>query len=185
MNPTPQKIPQAPQVSADQFQLIIDSAPVLIRIAGIDKRWTWFNRSWLDFVGRTMEQELGNGWAENVPPDDLEHCLHTYTTAFDARESFVMEYRLKRHDAQYQWVLDNGVPVYGANQEFTGYRSCLDFADRIQSEEKLADAVAGIRMLHDLGTRLIALHDQRTLIGEIIAAAVAITHADMGALHLV
>jgi PAS domain S-box-containing protein len=96
--------------SEERFRLMADHAPVLIWMSGTDKACTWFNKPWLDFVGRLMEQELGNGWAENVHPDDRDRCLRTYTAAFDARRPFTMEYRLRRHDGEYSWLLDNGTP---------------------------------------------------------------------------
>ncbi|HEX8834115.1 MAG TPA: PAS domain-containing protein [Abditibacteriaceae bacterium] len=121
-----------------RFQLMADSAPVLVWIAGTDKLCNWFNRAWLEFAGRTMEQELGNGWAEGVHPDDLERCLHTYHSSFDARQPFIMEYRMRHHSGEYRWLLDNGVPLYGANQEFTGFiGTCVDITDiRLAQEER-------------------------------------------------
>lgn len=123
-------------MNEQRFRLIMDNAPVLVWVSDTKKLCTWFNKPWLEFVGRTMEQELGNGWAENVHPDDLDRCLTIYTTSFDAREPFEMAYRLRRHDGEYRWLLDKGIPLHGSAQEFTGYiGSCVDITDR-----KLAEA---------------------------------------------
>lgn len=127
--------------SEERFHLMADAAPVLIWIADTHKLCTWFNKQWLDYVGRPMEKELGNGWAENVHPDDFDRCLQTYTTSFDARQPFLMEYRLRRHDGEYRWVLDNGIPLNGTNGEFTGFiGSCIDIHDRKAWEKDLRDS---------------------------------------------
>ncbi|MEI6305512.1 MAG: ATP-binding protein [Deltaproteobacteria bacterium] len=123
--------------SEERFRNLANSAPVLIWIADTDKLCTWFNNVWLDFTGRTMEQELGNGWAEGVHPDDLDRCLETYVTAFDKRQPFAMEYRLRRADGQYRWLLDIGTPIY-AQDLFKGYiGSCTDITDRKKVEDEL------------------------------------------------
>jgi PAS domain S-box-containing protein len=98
--------------SEERFRIVADAAPVLIWMSGLDKLCTFFNKSWLEFTGRTIEQEIGNGWAEGVHPDDFQSCLKTYVEAFDARQPFVMQYRLRRHDGEYRWISDNGVPRY-------------------------------------------------------------------------
>src|SRR5262249_53415154 len=110
--------------SEGRFRLTADAAPVLIWMSGTDKRCTWVNKPWLDFVARAMERELGRGWAETLRAEDYDGCLKPYPTAFDARQPFSMEYRLKRHDGEYRWLLDNGVPLYGADAEFCGYIGC-------------------------------------------------------------
>ena len=94
--------------SEEKFQFLANSAPVLIWLADTHKLCIWFNKVWLDFTGRSMEQEYGNGWAEGVHPDDFDRCLATYVDAFDARQRFTMEYRVKRFDGEYRWLLDNG-----------------------------------------------------------------------------
>ena len=124
-----------------RFRTMADHAPVLIWVAGTDKACTWFNKPWLEFVGRSMEQELGDAWAENVHPDDLDRCLRTYTEAFDARRPFSMEYRLRRHDGEFRWVIDHGAPRYAEDGAFAGYiGSCFDISERRLAESALADA---------------------------------------------
>ena len=124
--------------SDERFRLVADSAPVLIWMSGLDKLCTFFNKPWIEFTGRTMEQEMGNGWAEGVHPDDFESCLKTYMTAFDARQPFVTRYRLKRHDGEYRWISDTGVPRYDTQKNFAGYiGSCMDVTDLITKEEAL------------------------------------------------
>jgi PAS domain S-box-containing protein len=123
--------------SEERFRSVADTAPVLIWASGPDKLCTFFNKVWLDFRGRTMEQELGNGWAEGVHPEDLDRCLATYVSSFDARARFRMEYRLRRADGEYRWVLDNGIPLYQGN-EFTGYiGSCTDVTDHRIAQDRL------------------------------------------------
>src|SRR6516225_5464120 len=134
--------------SEERFRLMADHAPVMIWMSGTDKLCTWFNKPWLAFVGRPMRQELGNGWSENAHPEDLDRCLRTYTAAFDARRPFTMEYRLRRHDGEYRWILDHGIPVHAASGEFTGYiGSCIDITERKRAEEALRQREAESRRL--------------------------------------
>ncbi|WP_117193350.1 sensor histidine kinase [Rhizobium terrae] len=119
----------------DLFEELADNAPVMIWRAGLDKACDFFNRPWLEFTGRTEEEELGSGWAEGVHPDDYDRCLQIYISSFDARLEFSMEYRLRRHDGVYRWILDNGKPFY-RNGAFAGYfGSCIDIHDRKTLEE--------------------------------------------------
>jgi PAS domain S-box-containing protein len=116
--------------SATLFRQIADSAPVLIWLAGVDTLCTWFNKPWTDFRGRTLEQEMGNGWAEGVHKDDYERCIEVYLTHFNRRKPFQMEYRLQRADGEYRWFLDHGVPRYSATGLFLGFiGSCVDITD--------------------------------------------------------
>jgi PAS domain S-box-containing protein len=127
--------------SEERFRIVADAAPVLIWMAGMDKLCTFFNKPWLEFTGRTLEQELGNGWAEGVHPDDLEWCLTIYTESFDARQPFVMQYRLRRHDGEYRWLSDQGVPRFDAQGDFTGYiGSCIDVTEFINEEHALRES---------------------------------------------
>ncbi len=142
------------QESESRFQFVADAAPVLIWMAGVDKLCTFFNKPWLQFTGRSMEQELGNGWAEGVHQDDLERCVQVYTSAFDARQPFVMQYRLRRDDGEYRWISDQGVPRYDAQGTFAGYiGSCVDVTELMtkdealrQSEERMRLAAAAVNL---------------------------------------
>jgi PAS domain S-box-containing protein len=122
----------------------------MIWMSGTDKLCTWFNKPWLAFVGRPMGQGLGYGWSDHAHPEDIDPCLHTYTAAFDARQPFTMEYRLRRHDGEYRWVLDNGIPIHSVRGEFTGYiGSCIDITERKRAEEALRQSEAESRRLLD------------------------------------
>lgn len=117
--------------SENLFRMMSDSAPVLIWMSGVDKGCFYFNKIWLDFTGRTLEQESGNGWTDGVHPEDAEKCMEIYRSHFDARKPFSMEYRLRRADGEFRWLLDNGVPRFDENGNFFGYiGSCLDITER-------------------------------------------------------
>jgi PAS domain S-box-containing protein len=127
--------------SEERFRTMADTAPVLIWISGPDKRCTYFNQRWLKFTGRTLEQELGDGWVAGVHPEDRQRCMDIYGSAFDARESFEMEYRLRRHDGEYRWIRDSGIPRGLPENELAGYvGSCIDITDYKVLEQALKDA---------------------------------------------
>jgi len=116
--------------SEGRFRRVADSAPVLLWESGADGLCSNFNKPWLDFTGRTMEQELGNGWTEGVHPDDLETCLRTYRLALQAHREFKMEYRLRRADGKFRWLQDHGVPRFTPDGDFLGFiGSCLDITE--------------------------------------------------------
>lgn len=128
--------------SEERFKVIADIAPVLIWLSGTDKSCYFFNKGWLDFTGRTMEQEAGNGWAEGVHADDFERCLHIYHSNFNARREFSMDYRLRRSDGEYRWISDKGVPRYTDDGVFMGYvGGCMDIHDQKNFAEKLEKEV--------------------------------------------
>src|SRR5215831_16886410 len=129
---------EALRASEEKFRILADTAPVMIWMSGMDRLCTFFNKPWLDFTGRAMEEELGNGWTEGVHPEDYDRCLEIYVTSFEAREPFDMEYRLRRYNGEYRWLLDHGVPRFSPGGDFLGYiGSCIDITERREIEEAL------------------------------------------------
>jgi PAS domain S-box-containing protein len=129
--------------SEERYSNMADALPVLLWQSGADKLCTYFNRGWLDFTGRTMEQELGNGWTEGVHPDDYQRCLDTYVSAFERRVPFVMEYRLRHRSGEYRWVVDRGVPQFNSEAIFLGYiGGAVDAHDRKLAEQALRESEA-------------------------------------------
>jgi PAS domain S-box-containing protein len=131
---------------------VADAAPVLIWMSGLDKQATYFNKPWLDFTGRTAESQLGDGWADGVHADDVQDCLKTYAAAFDRREPFVMEYRLRRHDGEFRWIFDTGVPRFNADGSFAGYiGSCVDVTDSKRALSALRENEERFRLAAEAG----------------------------------
>ncbi|MGO9167770.1 MAG: ABC transporter substrate binding protein, partial [Candidatus Sulfotelmatobacter sp.] len=157
--------------SEERFRLVANTAPVMIWMAGTDKLCTYFNKPWLDFTGRSLEQELGNGWAEGVHPEDLRRCKTTYIQAFDRREAFRMQYRLRRHDGEFRLVLDIGVPRFNPDGSFAGYiGSCIDVTEQRRAEEHLRRAQEDLARV----SRVVA-------IGELTAAIAHEVNQPLGA----
>jgi hypothetical protein len=123
--------------SEARFQAMADTAPVMIWMTGTDGLCNYFSKPWLDFTGRTMEQEVGTGWIEGVHPDDVKGCFDCFLPAFEARKPFGMEYRLRRADGEYRWVIESGIPRYTPGGEFAGYiGSNIDITERKRAEEE-------------------------------------------------
>jgi len=153
---------EAVRASEARFRAMADGAPVLIWISGPDRLCTWFNKPWLDFSGRSLEQELGAGWAESVHPEDADACLKVYTRAFDARREFEREYRLRRHDGQWRWVLDRGTPLYSPDGKFAGFiGSCVDITDRKETELELRYQLQLVQNITEKAASCIFMTDER------------------------
>jgi PAS domain S-box-containing protein len=134
--------------SEARFRNMADTAPVMIWVAGQNKQCTYVNKKWLEFTGHNMEEELGEGWIKGIHKDDRDRCLETFSTSFDDHGSFEMEYRLRRHDGEYRWLLDTGAPRFSSHGQFLGYiGSCLDITERKQSEVDLKTAVGQLNEL--------------------------------------
>ena len=160
-----------------------ESAPVLIWMAADDMFRDWFSKSWLRFRGRSFGDEVGEGWTEGVHPEDLERCLAIYSSSFEERQPFTMDYRLRRHDGVYRWVLDTGIPRWGENGSFSGYiGTCVDITDRKEMEDKLAEHTRSLRLSdrrrEDFLTRL--SHELRNPLGAIANAAAILRTVEHG-----
>jgi PAS domain S-box-containing protein len=125
--------------SEGRFRLVANTAPVMIWMSGKDKRCIYFNQPWLAFTGRSPGQELGDGWTEGIHAEDLKARLDDYNAAFDRGEPFQVEYRLRRHDGEYRWIFDYGVPRFNADGSLAGYiGSATDVTERKRAEEALS-----------------------------------------------
>jgi PAS domain S-box-containing protein len=199
MDVTEQKLAaEALRESEERFRLVADTAPALIWMSGTDKLCTFFNKGWLDFTGRPIEAELGNGWTEGVHLEDFRACLETYTQSFDRREKFSMEFRLRRYDGEYGWVLDIGVPRFNQDGSFAGYiGSCIDVTERKRAEEVLSGVSRRLieaqeqertriaRELHDdIGQRLALLNIKLGQLQQNSPDLPAELHGHMGELRM-
>jgi PAS domain S-box-containing protein len=156
--------------SEQRFRTMANSAPVLIWTSGTDGGCDFFNDGWLTFTGRPTAEQVGDGWAEGVHPDDLARCVETYRTAFDARRPFEMEYRLRRADGEYRWIVDQAAPRVAPDGSFAGYiGSCIDITERRQTVEIQ-------RLLADAGSQLVSSLDIETIlrgIAELVISTIA------------
>lgn len=146
----------------EQYRPLVEHSPVMIWRAGLDAKCDYFNQTWLDFTGRTFEQELGNGWAEGVHADDFDRCLQIYLDHFGRHAVFEMEYRLRRHDGEYRYIFDRGVPFTDDQGQFAGFiGSCIDVDERVRAKALLEAAAARDRkMAEGLAAELVAQGDE-------------------------
>src|SRR5512140_3697373 len=127
-----------PRITLQEYEALVEQSPILIWRANTDALCDYFNDRWLEFRGRTMEQEYGNGWAEGVHPDDFDRCLKIYLDNFHNQKAFEMEYRLMREDGVYRWIFDRGAPFHNDSGTFAGFiGSCVDVTDRVEVQEAL------------------------------------------------
>jgi PAS domain S-box-containing protein len=161
--------------SESRFETMADRAPVMVWMTGADGLGEWFNRPWLSFTARSLEEELGSGWRRGVHPDDRERCLATYEAAFSQREPFEMEYRLRRGDGEYRWLVERGVARFASDGSFLGYvGSCLDITDRREVERRQSFlAAASDRLASSLNYESTLADIARLAIPEFADAAIA------------
>ena len=146
----------------ERFRVVANAAPVMIWMSGRDKLCTYFNQPWLNFTGRTIEAELGDGWVNGVHPEDRLHCIEAYNQAFDRLQPFTIEYRLRRFNGDYRWILDSGVPRFDQSGSFVGYiGSGVDVTDRKRAQEALSSLSGRLLEAQEQERRYIAreLHD--------------------------
>jgi PAS domain S-box-containing protein len=156
---------EALRESENRFRTMADTAPMLIWESGTDKLCNYFNQTWLKFVGRTMEQENGNGWFEGVHPEDLDRFLKFFVSSFDARVPFEMEYRIRHHSGEYRWLLNQGTPRFSPNGTFQGYiGACVDITESVQAKQTLADSRKELERL--VGERTASLQEAVTQMEE-------------------
>ena len=155
--------------SEERFRRVADSAPVIIWVCGPDKLCTFVNKGWLNFTGRTMEDELGYGWTERIHPEDFEASVAAFTSSFDTRRRYQIEYRARRADGAYRWILDCGDPLLGPGGEFQGYiGSCVDITDLKLAQE----AVLSRQKLESVGLLAAGIaHDFGNLMAGVISCA--------------
>ena len=149
MKATP--VPQIPriQTKVDVFRVMADCSPVLLWMSRKDSLCTFFNKTWLDFTGRSLEEEWGVGWVEGVHAEDFQRCMDIYTEAFNNRRPFEMKYRLKRKDGKYRWILDRAVPLT-VNDEFQGFvGSCADIGDLVDTQQALEEKIQAHQVAQD------------------------------------
>lgn len=119
----------------EQYRLILESSPNMIWRSNLTTECDYFNTTWLNFTGRTFEEEYGFGWTTGVHPDDYDRCVKIYLDNFKLEHPFEMDYRLKRYDGQYRWINDRGVPIYDSDKKFLGFiGSCMDVTDKIEGQ---------------------------------------------------
>ena len=169
-------MPRTP--TATEYRLLVEASPVLIWRAGLDAKCDYFNETWLAFTGRTLAQEMGDGWAEGVHAEDFDRCVKHYLDHFHRREAFEMEYRLRRHDGEYRWIFDRGVPFTDEAGAFAGFiGSCVDVDERRQAQDaQQTHSLEQLELARDFEKWILAIvsHDIRDPLGSIQLSAHAI-----------
>jgi len=157
--------------SEKRFKTLADTAPVMIWTSGTDRLCDFFSKGWLDFTGRTLEEEIGKGWMNSIHPDDLALCTDIYDSAFAAQKKFSIEYRLRRHDGKYRWITDEGTPRFSSNGTFLGFiGSCLDIQERKMAREELERKV--LERTSELNKRNSELQQQKEFVDTILESSV-------------
>jgi PAS domain S-box-containing protein len=153
---------QALRASNDRFRLMADSAPVLMWMADVTKGRNWFNKRWLDFTGRSTDQECGFGWTQNVHEDDLARCLQVYAEGFDSRQAFRAEYRVRRADGMARWIIEQAQPLFeGPGGSFSGYiGSCVDITESKQLQAEREETLRAERAAREEAERVGRLKDE-------------------------
>ncbi|HQW89948.1 MAG TPA: PAS domain S-box protein, partial [Nitrospira sp.] len=132
------RIEAALRESEARFRMMADTAPVMVWMAGPDTHITFINKRWLEFTGRTVQEEIGDNWFTGIHADDLDRCRKSYLQAFKSEQPFFLEYRLRRHDGEYRWIMDTGVPLFDEEGQFGGYiGTCMDLTERKDMEDQL------------------------------------------------
>lgn len=160
--------------SEQRFRLMADSAPVLIWLAEAGKGFTWFNQQWLTFTGRDLLQELGEGWFDNVHPDDAARCRHLFQSGRERQAAFQLDFRLRRGDGMYRWVLTHAVPRFAQDGEYLGHiGTCLDITNRKEVEEHLLRAKASAEAANQSKDDFLAAlsHELRTPLTPVLLLA--------------
>jgi PAS domain S-box-containing protein len=159
--------------SERRFRTMADTAPVMIWTSGTNKAFDFFNRGWLSFTGRTLEEEQSKGWIENIHEDDRERCINIYNSYFDLQRKFFLEYRMKRHDGKYRWITNEGTPRYSSDNKFLGYiGTCLDIQERKMAKEELERKV--LERTSELNKRNNELKQQKEFVDAILESSVDI-----------
>ena len=172
---------QALREAEERFRTTVDNAPAMIWTVGTDLNCTYVNQRWLEFTGRPQEKELGTGWTEAIHADDYESCLHTYESNFNARQPFALEYRMRRENGEYRWILGTGIPRFASDGAFLGYiGTCVDITERKESEVALQTANEELHQLkNQLEAENISLQQELQLdekFGEIVGQSDAIKY---------
>ncbi len=180
------------QESEQRFRSMADTAPVMIWMSGADMICTFFNQEWLDFRGQSMEEELGHGWIQGLFPDDIKRCWTQYMKSFKAHEKFTMDYRLRRADGNYRWILATGVPRFTADGHFSGFiGSCIDITERKLAEEVLKRDKESLEQLVDERSRQLVQTQQElkhaSRLADIGTLAATVAHElrnPLGVIHM-